>query len=505
VGFKMPISVQSCGSNPNMSDTADPLENSARHKQAMAFLLGRINHERTLAIPYGEQEFRLDRMRELMARLGNPQDRLRIVHLAGTKGKGSTCVMIAAATTAAGYRTGLYTSPHVTRLEERFMVDGQPCSEEALAELVERVRLVVEQMDTEAAQQSPPQPRPTYFEITTAMAFLHFAVARAELAVIEVGLGGRLDSTNICHPLVTAITSISYDHTQQLGNTLAKIAAEKAGIIKPGVVVVSGVMDEEPRQVIAHFAQNQNCRLVQAGPDFQWEYHSPRKIREAGASPRGTMDFSIRAGEQREEMRGVELGLLGRHQAANAAVALAVLTELRGLGWNLPEGAIRSGLASLNWPARVEVISQRPTVVIDAAHNVASVQALVDTLRDSFHAARRYLVFATTKDKDVRGMLLLLLPHFDAVVLTRYSNNPRAVEVAELDQLAAELSPIPRYLCNDPTAAWQQVRQLARPEDLVCITGSFFLASEMRVEIARHPLQPNEAANNLAEVTLSGN
>jgi dihydrofolate synthase/folylpolyglutamate synthase len=464
----------------------------SRRNQTMAFLLSRIDYERAISIPYNKQEFHLDRMRNLLARLGNPEKRLRIVHVAGTKGKGSTSAMIAAALSAAGYRVGLYTSPHLDRIEERLMVDGLPCSETEFAALLEQLRPIVEQMDTEGRQQTSPEPGPTYFEITTAMALLHFAAAGTDIAVIEVGLGGRLDSTNVCQPLISVITSISFDHTQQLGNTLAQIAWEKAGIIKPGVPLINGVIEEEPRQVIADMARQRGCPVVQLGADFTYDYHPPRGLDQPGTQIHGTMDYENRTTGPGQRMNGIELGLLGRHQAANAAVALAALTELKNQGWRLPEVPTRHGLANVRWPARVEIVARRPTVVIDVAHNVASIQSLLNTLEESFQATRRLLVFATTLGKDVRGMLKLLLPHFEAVVLTRYLNNPRAVSVGELEELVAELSPIPRLVCDDPAEAWQRTCEITRADHLVCVTGSFFLAAEMRAEIARKPIEQLE-------------
>ena len=468
-------------------------------------------------------------MRDLLARLGDPQDRLKIIHVAGTKGKGSTSAMIAAALSACGFRTGLFTSPHLDRLEERIRIDGQPCSADEFVNLVDQVRPVVERMDAEFAQNKPPEPGPTYFEITTAMALLHFAcsppnplplgegrgegaeLASAEpphpnplpkgegtdFAVLEVGLGGRLDSTNVCRPLVSVITSISFDHTKQLGNTLAEIAAEKAGIIKSGVPIVSGVTNDEPRRVIADISGERGARLVQLGVDFDFQYHPPRGLDTGSGQSRGSIDFERHLAWRTEKLGEIQLGLIGRHQAANAAVSLAVLAELQTLGWQLPESNIRRGLAEVRWPARIEIVFRSPTVVVDAAHNVASIESLLETLDESFSAKRRVLIFATTQDKDVRGMLRLLLPRFESVILTRYLNNPRAVEIEELDAIAAEISPIQRFVCPNPAAAWRLAQELITPLHLLCITGSFFLAAEMRAEIAAHPLITPRPADSL--------
>ncbi|MCC7085401.1 MAG: bifunctional folylpolyglutamate synthase/dihydrofolate synthase [Pirellulales bacterium] len=464
------------------------MNDSPGHAEALAFLFGRIDYERALWIPYHRREFRLDRMRDLLARLGNPQEKLRIVHVAGTKGKGSTSAMIAAALTAAGYRTGLYTSPHLERIEERIQVDCQMCAPVEFVALVRQAQPIVEQMDQAAARHEPMECGPTYFEITTALAMLHFANVNTDAAVLEVGLGGRLDSTNVCRPMVSAITSISFDHTKQLGNTLAAIAEEKAGIIKPGVPVVSGVVDAEPRRVIERVAQESGSRLVQLGVDFSYHYAPPREVNSQDAA-HGVMDFESRNRVAPQRIGQIELGLLGRHQASNAAVALATLDELRAQGWNLSEHAVRRGLAELRWPGRIEIVSRQPTVVVDAAHNLASIESLIETLNESFTAPHRLLVFATTQDKDVGGMLRRLLPQFETVILTRYENNPRAVGLEQLGLCAAEISSIPRFECENPAAAWDVVHRLATPNHLICATGSFFLAAEMRAEIARRPLQ----------------
>ncbi|MGD9723227.1 MAG: folylpolyglutamate synthase/dihydrofolate synthase family protein [Pirellulales bacterium] len=432
-------------------------------------------------VPYSQRDFRLDRMRQLLERLGNPQQGLAIVHVAGTKGKGSTAAMIAAVLKAAGRRTGLFSSPHLDRVEERIAIDGAACTADELAHLAARVRPIVLEMDELPTDDPQESNRPTYFEVVTAMALVYFAERRVDAAVLEVGLGGRLDSTNVCQPLVSVITSISFDHMLQLGNTLAAIAGEKAGIIKPGVPVVSGVILDEPQQVIADVAAEHGCRLVQRGRDFDFRYHPPRGLEQGPA--RGRIEYwDGRAAKG--DVTTLELELLGDHQAANAAVALATLAELRRLGWNISPAAIERGLEEVRWPARVEVVRRQPTVVLDAAHNVASIEALVRVLTESFSPGPRLLVFATTRDKDLRGMLRVLLGAFDEVILTRYWQNPRAVPPEELAELAAEIGGAPVHVAADPATAWNLASQLATPRHLVCITGSFFIAAEMRAAMA---------------------
>jgi dihydrofolate synthase / folylpolyglutamate synthase len=456
-----------------------------RRDAALRFLYDRIDYERTPDIPYQVRDFRLDRMRDLLDRAGNPQDTVRIVHVAGTKGKGSTARMIQAVLSAAGHRTGTFTSPHLYRIEERMAVDGQPCSSGELVELVDLVRPIVAQMDQLGSQNQLPQAGPTYFEITTAMALLHFARRNADIAVLEVGLGGRLDSTNVCRPEVSVITSISLDHTLQLGNTLESIAAEKAGIIKPGVPVVSGVTDSGPRDVIREACRQRDCRLIELGEDFDFQYRAPTGLERAAAP--GALDFTYRVPGQERAYRDVPLSLLGRHQAANAAVAIATIAQLQSGGSTIGPQAIQGGLADLSWPARVEVMARRPAVVVDAAHNAASVAALVDTLNDSFSVRQRLLVFATTVEKDISGMLDQALGRFDKVLFTRYLNNPRAVPPEELAAIAKSLTGRSYPVFARPADAWEHVCRLAGPDDLICVAGSFFIAAEMRHEIQSRP------------------
>ena len=484
---------------------------------AIRFLNERVDFERAISVPYEAREFRLDRVRDLLSRLGNPHQRLSIVHIAGTKGKGSTAAMTGAILKAAGYRTGVFTSPHLDRVEERIAVDGQPVSSDEFVALLRRVVPVVEAMDREAASRDPRESGPTYFDITTAMGLLSFVDRKVDAAVLEVGLGGRLDSTNVCQPLVSVITSISLDHTQLLGHTLASIAREKAGIIKPGVPVVSGVQAAEPRAVIREVCRRTASRLVEMGREFEATYQPPHRVESSPGT--GEMDFRylvpIRKGVAQAsslsrnsqdgcatdpfsdrplvpgreyEYRKLRLSLLGHHQAANAAVALATLEELRTLGWSIPEKAVREGLAEVSWPARIELVSRRPAVILDAAHNLASIDALTRVLDESFAAPRRLLVLAMTQDKDVGGMLRLLLGRFDRVLFTRYLGNPRAVPPAQLETMAAELTGRHYPVYQEPAAAWDAVRSMAEPDDLICVTGSFFIAAEMREQIRLRPL-----------------
>ncbi len=457
----------------------------------MELLVGRNYYMRTNTVPYHARGLKLDRIRQLLTRLGSPERCVKIVHVAGTKGKGSTSAMIASVLWAAGYRTGLFSSPHLAQIEERMVVDGRTASAEEFVHLMMRVWPEIEAMDAEAESASSRGVEegamgPTYFDITTALALLHFVDREVDVAVLEVGLGGRLDSTNVCLPEVSVITNISFDHTHLLGTTLAEIAGEKAGIIKPGVPVVSGATAVEARRVIERNAEQHGARMLQLGRDFDFQYHAPKGLNDRPAC--GEVDYRSQAPGDRRQYDGLRLGLLGRHQAANAAVALATLDSLRHQGWDIPETAVRDGLERATVPARVEVVGRRPTVVVDAAHNMASVEALLEVLDESFAPGPRILVFATARDKDVHGMLEALAPRFDQIVLTRYENNPRAVSVEELDAAARRVTTRPCHLAATPAEAWRVVGRLAGPEHLISIAGSFFIAAEMRRLIREQPL-----------------
>ena len=455
----------------------DPAQESPEHKAALRFLFGRVDYERLTDVPYLPDHFKLDRMRELLDRLGNPQHRMPIVHIAGTKGKGSTAAMLAAILTAAGIRCGVYSSPHLDRIEERIAVDSQPCTGDELVELIRRIRPVVETMDG-----GQPENGPTYFEISTAMALLHFADRGVGAAVLEVGLGGRLDSTNVCSPKLTIITSIGFDHTRQLGNTLALIAREKAGIVKPGVPLISGVHEDEPREVIRRICRRNNSPLIELGNDFEFDYRPPKNLQRQATAGRLDLRRPHGGGPAYENL---EPNLLGRHQAANAALAVAATDQLRTAGWHIPQDAVRRGLSETVCPARVEVVSRRPAVVIDTAHNRASIEALVDVLDESFSVERRLLIFAATQEKDLGGMLSCLLGAFDEVVFTKYLRNPRAVEPEHLAEQATKITGHPYTHHPTPTAAWEALSKEATPNDLICITGSFFIAAELRAAIGR--------------------
>jgi dihydrofolate synthase/folylpolyglutamate synthase len=445
------------------------------YDEALEFWFGRINYEVRAA---GPGDLKLERMTALLGALGDPHEGVRAVHVTGTKGKGSTAAMLDAVLRAAGYRVGLFTSPHLTDVRERVQVNGVPIGREELTARVEELAPAVRAMEAGG-------PPPTFFEIGTALGFLHFRYRRCEVAVLEVGLGGRFDSTNVCRPLVSVVTNIGLDHTAQLGDTLDAIAYQKAGIIKRGVPVVSGEVEAGPRDVIRGVAAEQAAPLWELGREFRFVPGGRRMSpvasnQRGGDAPRPPTCAEVVT--PRRHYPPMPLGLPGEHQVANAAVAVATVERLRDAGLTISDSAVQVGLRHVRWPARVELVADRPAVILDTAHNVPSAEALVRTLRDSFPVAgRRAVVFAVSSDKHYPDILRILATFFDHFHLTRYGNNPRCVPPERLAAAMVEVAPGKAFALH-PAApeAWVVARAAAGPDDLLCVTGSVFLAGELR-------------------------
>lgn len=436
------------------------------YEEALSYWYERVDFERKAPKP---SDLKLDRMHAVLRLLGDPHRRLRIVHVAGTKGKGSSSAMLASVLRAAGYRVGLFTSPHLTDVRERIQVDGKPISEQELSARMVEVATAVRIME----KSGDPLMTPSFFEIGTALGFLHFDCSRVDAAVVEVGLGGRFDSTNVCRPIVSLITNISFDHMSLLGNRLALIAREKAGIIKNGRPVVTTADAPEALAVIERIAAERQAPLSALGRDFQYDYE-PGKL--------SSRPSRVRFATQMHRWPWMELGLHGHHQAANAAGVAAVVEILRSRGLAIPDEAVARGLASVRWPARLEVVGTRPLVILDCAHNVASTQALIDTLDDSFAVpGKRALIAAFSTDKQVAEMVQLLGPRFDRFFLTRYANNPRCMPPQQVAELLRETCPNARISIDEiASEALQQAKAQSGPDDLIAISGSVFLAGELQ-------------------------
>lgn len=447
-----------------------PLD-KARYQRALDDLFGRLNYERTPEAARSIRDFRLTQMQQLLEELGNPQNRIPTVHIAGSKGKGSTATMVASIVQAAGYRVGLFTSPHLIRFEERFTVNGVEASHREVADLFDQVNAASQRLQNRTQEPSPPH---TYFELATAMGWLHFLNNQVDLAVMEVGLGGRLDSTNVCSPLVTAITSISLDHTRLLGETLELIAKEKGGIIKPGVPVVTNVADPAAFGAIEAIAQEKSASQFQLGRDFHYVSIPPA----SGASPR-LPNYRFDFQGLGTTLHNLQLNLPGEHQCQNGALATAIAILLRQNSFDITESAIRQGLASARCPLRIEVLSEQPLIIVDVAHNPASIKALCETLQQ-VPAQRRITIFASSRDKAADEMLRILGQTMDEIWITRFSSNPRAVDLDELARHAERTLTTPWRIFPDGKSALAAAMEESRPGDMYCVTGSFFLAGEVK-------------------------
>ena len=448
------------------------------YQEALAYIYSFTDYERGDNYSRDRNE-NLLREIALLELLGNPHRQYTNTLIAGTKGKGSTAAYIERVLREADVRTGLYTQPDLHTFRERTQVNGRLISEGEVGELIPEIRAATEQI--QARQQF--EPFITY-EIGTALAFLHFARQHIQHAVIEVGIGGRLDATNVTHPLVSVISSISYDHTHILGNTLAKIATEKAGIIKSGGLVVTSAQSPEALLAIAAIAQQRKAQLVRIGstdgdpaqtevdtrqlPPLSYRYR-PNWQRPNGQS------FTVRTPSHVYE--DLETPLLGVHQAENATLALATLELLREHGYAWDEEALRRGMKAVHWPARIQIIGHDPTIIVDGAHNTDSMYKLLQTLRSTFSSHHLIIVLSMNRDKDLAG-IVQILADVDSVVLTRIKN-PRAAHIEVMESVFAEYAPnVIVHRADTTEEAMDLALDLAEHSDLICATGSLYLAGE---------------------------
>jgi len=427
------------------------------YRTALDYILSFADYER---MPRSALVFDLRRIEMLLERLGNPQETARSIHIAGTKGKGSTAAMIASVLTQAGYRAGLYTSPHLLSVMERIQVDGEPIVEDAFARLVEVMKPEVGAVNASGALGEL-----TTFELLTALAFAYFREREVDYQVMEVGLGGRLDATNVIKPEVCVITSISFDHTDVLGDTLAQIATEKAGIIKSGSTVVCSPQAPEAMEVIERVCRERGVKLIRVGGEVTWQ--------RRGFSPEG-QSFQLKglAGEY-----NLSLPLLGEHQLENAATAVAVVEVLEEGGAKVSSENIAEGLAKVRWPGRLQILQREPWVIVDGAHNGDSARRLVRALKQYFNFGRTVLIFGASSDKNIASMVSELASFPDTVIVT-HSRHPRAVETTRLVSEFARAGIIPEVAENVASAVALALAK-AKPTDLVCATGSLFVVAEV--------------------------
>lgn len=437
------------------------------YSSALRWLSEHTDHERMRLIRYNTDTFNLERMRKLLKHLGNPQKDLRFVHIAGTKGKGSTCAMLASMLQACGYTIGSYTSPHLVDLRERIAINGQMISQTDLTDLLKTIK----------AKIAGDEDQPTFFEVLTAAAIRYFSDQAVDLVVLETGLGGRLDSTNVVKPEVCGITQISLDHMNVLGKTLPQIAAEKAGIMKKGVPCLTVEQDSSVMKVFREAAEAAEAPLLVCGKDIEFSYRFEAN-RELGPHTRVCITTP------RATYEHLPVPLKGEHQALNCGLALAILDKLTEVGFKAPEDKIIEGLSKTYLPGRMEMAWSEPRILLDGAHNAASIQAMIRSIGAHVPYDSLVMIFGCSDDKDITGMLQQINLGADKVIFTKTRNTPRASDPDDLLLKFNELSGKMAQTAPTLEEAFNLAARAVGREDLICVTGSFYLVGEAKKYLA---------------------
>jgi len=432
-----------------------------QYQHALDYIYSFVDYSRTHQDNLAPENFDLSRMREFAAALGNPQEDFKSIHVAGSKGKGSTSAFCAAALQEAGYRVGLYTSPHLKDFEERIQINRESIPRADLVKLVEEIKSHVANI-----------PKITTFEIATGLGFLYFSQQEVDIAVVEVGLGGRLDATNVIMPHVSVITALYLDHTSILGDTLEEIAAEKAGIVKPGIPVVLAPQKAEARRVVSEIAKKQSAPLTLVGEDYLYE-------RQSASLAGQTFHIAKSPTELANNPTLINIKLLGEFQVDNAATAYAALQAAREAGIAITERALIAGLAKTEWAARFEIVRKDPPVIIDSAHNPDAIFKLYQTVEEFYPEKELVLVFGISADKKLTGMYSAILPHTKYLICTQ-ATHPRAMDAGELLEAAAPFGVPGEAIPNVAEALWKAL-DIAGEDALVLVTGSIFAAACARI------------------------
>ena len=435
------------------------------YQQALDYLFERTDYEKQERLRYNVTTFNLDRMEKLLSLLGNPQKKIHTVHIGGTKGKGSTATMLARMIEANGYKVGLYTSPHVVHLHERITINSTMISDSEMCSLLNRFYAPIEKMSK--------TDQPTFFEIMTALAFMYFHDNAVDIAIIETGLGGRLDSTNVIMPEVIGITRLSIDHQNLLGDTIDSIAKEKAGIFKRGVPTVTVQQEPSAMRVLRSQATAVQAPLSVTGSDIDFSQRFETS-REHGPHTRICLTTPT------SKFEHLRVPLHGRHQAINCGLALAMLDKLKSAGYKIDNGKAAEGLYNVSLAGRMEMIWNDPRIMIDAAHNAASIQALIHAVGQNIPYDSMVVIFGCNSDKDIRGMLHMLQFGADKVIFTR-SNSPKAVSPEDLAEMYTEICGKMCQTAPSLGQALQLARSAVSKEDLICITGSFYLIGQAKM------------------------
>lgn len=447
--------------------TVAPAEVLPAFTKAVKFLQTLTDYERQRIVRYNTDTFNLDRMRQLLKKLDNPQNAFRSVHVGGTKGKGSVVAMTASMLQSCGYKVGTYTSPHLTDIRERIQINGEMISHADFARLMKQIEPLVAKI----------KPMCSSFDVLTALAFKYFAEQKVELAVVEVGLGGRLDSTNVISPEVTAITSISLDHMNQLGSTVAKIAAEKAGIFKPGIPAVTVVQDPAAEAVLKETAEKVGCQFDICGKTIEFSYRF-ESSRLQGPHNRIVLTTP------HSKFEHLSVPLLGEHQAINCGLALSIVDRLKSRGIAINDQRALEGLAKTTLPGRLEILPLQPKVILDGAHNAASIDAMIRGIGQHVSYDSMVLIFGCCGDKDVNGMLSRIASGADKVIFVSV-NNIRSADPHDLMNRYNEMHGKMCQVADSLDEAYSIAKRAVTKEDIICVTGSFYLVGEAKKYFAQ--------------------
>ena len=439
------------------------------YNTALRWLFDHTDYERMRKVRYNTTTFNLDRMRKLLKALGNPQEQIKVVHIAGSKGKGSTCAMLDNMLRACGFTVGLYSSPHLIDLRERIQINGEMIGQADLTNILKTI--------SEKTKRWPQSDRPSFFEIMTASAVAHFAEQAVDIAVFETGLGGRLDATNVLDPLVCGITQISYDHTEILGKDLETIAREKAGIFKKDTPAITVEQQPEVAAALREVADEIGAPLEFAGEDIEFSYRFEAS-RELGPHTRVCLTTP------QAHYEHLPVPLKGEHQALNCGLALAILDKLRQTGFDAPEPKIIEGLSQTVIEGRMELAWPEPRILLDGAHNAASMTALIRAIGAHIPYDSLVMIFGCAQDKDVMGMLQQVNLGADKIIFTRAKKNPRAVDPKDLHHEFSQISDKMAQVADNLEDALNLAARAVSREDLICVTGSFYLVGEAKQYLA---------------------
>jgi dihydrofolate synthase/folylpolyglutamate synthase len=457
-----------------------------RFQETLEYIYSFIDYSVERSYRYSPEVFELDRVLDLLGRMGDPQEQFSSFHVAGTKGKGSVCALLESCLRAAGYRMGLYTSPHLIRFNERIRVNGEEIGQHDVVELIDQMKPHIEAV-----------PELTTYEIVTALGFAHFARQEVDYAVVEVGLGGRLDATNVITPVVAVITSLSYDHMHLLGESLSDIAREKAGIIKSGVPIILAPQQYEADRVVEEIAAERGAPLVRVSRDWHFS-HGSRDLdgQILNVWPKDEQplmdDYVESAGGEEWAPHRYHIPLLGYHQIINSATAYAALQVANDRGLDVPESAITQGFRDVSWPGRFQVLSEDPRVVVDCAHNRDSALRLRIALDDYFPGQPVTLIFGASADKDISGMMADLLPRVSRIIVTQ-ADHPRATDPEELADTAHGYG-LPVEMVVPVEAALEHAVRKAKPDEIILAAGSIFVAGEVLAAWERLQEEPVTSA-----------